>query len=208
MQDIEKKIVRAERVRIEDAELGMIVSEDIKNDTGGIIVASDSPLRSGHIEKLKQFGITSILVKKESASLGYGIFHGMKVVIADDTLFYRHMFAKMLYRVGMHVCEEVEKGNDCIRAALRHKPQLVVVELDLPDMSGANVISKLKKKLPKTKFIVVSTNRDRQSIRTAMLSGANDYLIKPVKWDLLKPHLFKLFNTINLNDMPDVRRAD
>ncbi len=75
-------------------------------------------------------------------------------------------------------------------------------------MSGANVISKLKKKLPAAKYIVVSMNRDKQSIRTAMLSGANDYLVKPVKWDLLKPHLFRLFSTIDLNSISDAKRVN
>jgi len=48
--------------------------------------------------------------------------------------------------------------------------------------------------MPQTKILAVSTDKEKAVIIEAFRAGANDFIVKPIKWDILKPRLLKLFS--------------
>lgn len=186
------KFVRSERISIDDAQPGMIVADDIKTDAGGIVLSADSIILRNNIDKLREQGIEYLFVVKKETPKEDNPLRGFKAVIVDDSLFFRHMMAKMLYYMGIYVCGDAENGEDGIKIALKFKPDLVIMDMHLPGIEGYDAIKKIKEKLPNVKFLAISTDKDRKTIVEAIRSGAGDYLVKPLKWDQIRPRIENL----------------
>lgn len=186
------KFVRSERISIDDAQPGMIVADDIKTDTGGIVLSADSIILRNNIDKLREQGIEYLYVVKKETPKEHNPLRGFKAVIVDDSLFFRHMMAKMLYYMGIYVCGDADSGEEGVKTALKFQPDLVIMDMHLPGINGNEAIKRIKEKLPKTKFIAISTDKDRKIIVDAIRSGAGDYLVKPLKWDQIRPRIENL----------------
>ena len=76
---------------------------------------------------------------------------------------------------------------------VRYKPDLVVVDINLPGMDGIQAVKKMKKKAPDSVFVSASVNKDKQTIVQAIKAGASDYLVKPVQWDQIENRIVALF---------------
>ncbi len=189
-----KPYVKSVRSRIEDIVPGMAVAEDIKNTAGGIIVAADTFLTRAHIDKLRDCGIDRLYIQTCDMNKEFDPLRNKRAVVVDDSLFFRHMFSKMLYRMGMFVCGEAPTAEDGLEAVSVYSPELVVMDIHLPKMDGRLAIKHIHKKMPQTKILAVSTDTEKATIIETFRAGANDYMVKPIKWDILKPRLLKLFS--------------
>ncbi len=106
------------------------------------------------------------------------------VLIEDDTAIL-HLIAKVVKDAGMEVvaaCEDAETG---IAAAVTHRPDLAVVDLMLPRVSGEEAISQIRQKSPDTKIIALTAVNLPARILNALKLGATGYLIKPFRADRL-----------------------
>ncbi len=104
------------------------------------------------------------------------------VLIEDDTAILK-LIAKVVKDVGMDVvaaCEDAESG---IAAAVAHKPDLAVVDLMLPKISGEEAIQQIRQKSPNTKIIALTAVDMPARIMNVLKLGAHGYLIKPFKAD-------------------------
>lgn len=100
-----------------------------------------------------------------------------KIVIIDDEVPIRRMLKIALASEGYNITE-APNGNDGLAAIARQQPDLVILDLGLPDMDGHDVLSELRQwsKIP---VIVLSVrNNDREKI-VALDTGAQDYVTKP-----------------------------
>ncbi|HPI78377.1 MAG TPA: response regulator [bacterium] len=188
-----KPYVKSVRSRIEDIVPGMAVAEDIKNTAGGIIVAADTFLTSSHIQKLKECGIDRLYIQTCDMNKEFDPLRNKRAVVVDDSLFFRHMFSKMLYRMGMFVCGESPTAEEGLEAVSVYSPELVVMDIHLPKMDGRLAIKQIHRKMPQTKILAVSTDKEKAVIIEAFRAGANDFIVKPIKWDILKPRIINLF---------------
>jgi DNA-binding NarL/FixJ family response regulator len=101
------------------------------------------------------------------------------LLIADDEAESRSLAASVLQKVGYHVIE-VDNGDDAIDIARFQLPRLVILEVNLPVLSGYEVCHQLKEEFPGLPIILVSGERTEPFDRVAgMLIGADDYLVKP-----------------------------
>jgi two-component system, chemotaxis family, chemotaxis protein CheY len=194
-QEDPKKFVRSMKIGIEKAVPGMVVSEAVKSPAGGAIIAADTILSETHISYLREMGVYNIYIELCDIPKECDPIRGKTVMVVDDSLFFRHMFAKMLFRMGMLVCGEFETAEEAIHKAVIYKPDLMVMDIHLPKMNGVMAINKMKPRLPDTKFLAVSGDKDRRVVAEALKAGASDYVVKPIKWDVLKPRILKLFES-------------
>ena len=106
------------------------------------------------------------------------------IVSIDDDL--REPFARLFGRAGFST-STVTSGEDALSTALRERPSLVVLDLELPDMTGYEVCYELRDQVgEELPIIFVSGDRTETSDRVAgLLIGADDYLAKPVDADEL-----------------------
>lgn len=198
MGDSEKKFIRSVKIRIDDAVPGMLLAEDIKNNAGGVVVAADSLLTKDSIRLLKKLDIFSIYIEKLETPKEANCLRGKTAIVFDCSLYFRHMFSKMLYKLGMFVVDDVESAKDFAASALRHKPDFLVVDINpSKDNEGLDVIKKLRGKLAGSKFLAVSADRNKQIVVDSIKAGADDFILKPVKWGDFKPRLHKLFEDKN-----------
>jgi len=102
-----------------------------------------------------------------------------KVVVIDDHPFMRQGIIAFLHNeYDLDIVGEADSGKAALDMAARLSPDIVLLDLNLPDMPGERVIKKLKKSYPLTKTIVFSNYSDSSHIQIAIKAGAFGYLVK------------------------------
>ena len=109
-----------------------------------------------------------------------------KVLIIEDNATDAAIVKDLLEKEGMKV-EVASSGKGGVEKAVSLKPDLIVLDLILPDISGFDVCAQLKEKavLKKTIVVVLSIKDDIEDITKAFHTGADDYIIKPPVPELL-----------------------
>lgn len=108
-------------------------------------------------------------------------FPGMspvRVVIADDHPAFRRGLSKLLARSGIEVVAEAANGLAAIKAAEETAPDVVVLDLNMPLLSGVDVIRHLVERAPASRVLVLSVSADEVDVTDAILAGAGGYVLK------------------------------
>jgi two-component system, NarL family, response regulator LiaR len=75
----------------------------------------------------------------------------------------------------------IRNGNEAMKEILAKRPDIVLLDLGLPDMSGIDCITKLKNKVPGVKFMVCTVHEEDENIFEALKAGAHGYIVKKSK---------------------------
>jgi DNA-binding NarL/FixJ family response regulator len=102
----------------------------------------------------------------------------LRVVIADDHPFYRQGLARLLSQSGVEVVGEAANGPDAIELVERTAPDVAVVDLNMPGMSGVEVTRRLNERMPASRVLVVSVSAQEEDVTQAILAGASGYVLK------------------------------
>lgn len=102
----------------------------------------------------------------------------LRVVIADDHPLFRHGLAKVLARFGIEVVGEAANGWGAIKAVEETAPDVVVLDLNMPVLSGVEVIRCLVERVPTSRVLVLSVSADESDVTDAILAGAGGYVLK------------------------------
>jgi DNA-binding NarL/FixJ family response regulator len=102
----------------------------------------------------------------------------LRVVIADDHPFYRDGLAKLLAANGIDVVAQVANGEAAIRAVAADPPDVVVMDLNMPGMSGLDATRALTAQAPHTRVLVLSVSAQEADVTEAILAGASGYVLK------------------------------
>ncbi len=115
-----------------------------------------------------------------------------KVLIVDD-----HSLARQAIRMALRFCRsgpleivgEAADGATAIELARRLAPNIITVDIGLPDMSGLEVARRLKREVPQAKVVMVTIHEERQYREEAVKAGAAFYVTKGHLIDELPPCL-------------------
>lgn len=102
----------------------------------------------------------------------------MKVVVVDDHPVFRSGLRTLLGDLDVEVVAEASDGADGVAAVLRHRPDLVLMDLQMPGMSGIEATRRLTAEWPQVKVLVLTMVDDDQGIHAALKAGALGYLLK------------------------------
>jgi response regulator RpfG family c-di-GMP phosphodiesterase/serine/threonine protein kinase len=104
-----------------------------------------------------------------------------KVLIVDDELAIRYIARQILEAHGF-ACSEAVDGVSAIEAFSRDEPDLILLDIQLPGITGYEVCQTLRKRFPQRQFkiIIVSGQGDRNDLAEALDRGADDYIVKPL----------------------------
>jgi DNA-binding NarL/FixJ family response regulator len=102
----------------------------------------------------------------------------LRVVIADDHPAYRAALARVLRENGLDVVAEVSNGESAIRAALETEPDVVVMDLSMPGLSGSDATRRLSDEAPATRVLVLSVSAQAEDVSEAIQAGAHGYVLK------------------------------
>ncbi|MHB8156470.1 MAG: response regulator [Desulfocucumaceae bacterium] len=103
----------------------------------------------------------------------------MRVLIADDSLFVRSCLRKIFEDAGHEVVGEAENGQRAIDLYAETKPDVVTMDITMPEISGLEAIKSIKTTDPSAKIIVVSAMGLDPVIKEAFSYGANGFITKP-----------------------------
>jgi pilus assembly protein CpaE len=108
------------------------------------------------------------------------------VIIVDDIAETRENIRKLLqFDPSVEVVGVARTGAEGIRVATETKPDVVLMDINMPDMDGIAATEKIRAKLPATQIVILSVQSDSNYMRRAMLAGARDFLTKPPDVDEL-----------------------
>ncbi len=112
------------------------------------------------------------------------------LIIEDEKLLARNI-GRYLERFNFNV-EITENGNEALNQLVISPPDLVLLDLKLPDMNGLEILSRIRKFEPSMKVIMMTAFGDVETAVTAMKEGASDFLTKPLKLTKLKELLDRI----------------
>jgi DNA-binding NarL/FixJ family response regulator len=103
----------------------------------------------------------------------------IRVLIVDDHDVVRDGVRTLLTRrPGLEVCGEANCGAEALRKAQELKPDIVVVDLGMPDISGVDVTRQIRKIYPNIEVVVLTMYESHQFVRETMSAGARGYVLK------------------------------
>jgi DNA-binding NarL/FixJ family response regulator len=102
----------------------------------------------------------------------------LRVVVADDHPFYREGLARLLRQSGVDVVAEVPNGEAAVQAARDHHPDVVVMDLNMPGLSGSEATRRLADESPDTHVLVLTVSAQEEDVTDAVLAGARGYVLK------------------------------
>jgi DNA-binding NarL/FixJ family response regulator len=101
-----------------------------------------------------------------------------RVVIVDDHDLFRRGLRELLEEQGIRVVGEAGDGDEAVRLVAHAVPDVVVMDLNLPRLSGVEATRRLGAVAPLTKVLVLTISADEATVMEAIMSGAIGYLVK------------------------------
>ena len=110
----------------------------------------------------------------------------VRVIIVDDISETRESIRRMLqFDTLIEVVGSARTGREAIELSQQHRPDVIIMDINMPDMDGIVATQEIKKKLPFIQVVILSVQSDPSYMRRAMLAGARDFLTKPPMIDEL-----------------------
>jgi DNA-binding NarL/FixJ family response regulator len=119
--------------------------------------------------------------------------HKIRVMLVDDHPIVRIGLAALIGTLpGMETVAQAGSGQEAIQLHREHNPDVTLMDLRLPDLSGVEVIRHVQASSPQSRFIVLTTYEGDEDIHQALQAGARGYIIKGLPHDLLADAIRKV----------------
>jgi DNA-binding NarL/FixJ family response regulator len=102
----------------------------------------------------------------------------VRVMVVDDHPMWREGVSRDLAAAGYTVVASVGEGRQAVRIAAAARPDVVVLDLQLPDVSGVEVINGLREALGEVRILMLSASGEQRDVLDAVKAGATGYLLK------------------------------
>ncbi len=107
------------------------------------------------------------------------------LLICDDAMFMRAAIKKTVEEAGHSVVAEAGTGVECIEEYKTWKPDMILMDITMPDMDGIEATKRIIAEDPNAKIIMVSALGQMEMVVRAITAGAKDFIVKPVDNDKL-----------------------
>ena len=102
-----------------------------------------------------------------------------KVLIVDDAVFMRTVLRKMLEEDGYDIVAEAGNGLEAIKQAKEHQPDVITLDITMPEMDGVTALPEILKVAPEARVIMCSAMGQQPMVVDAIKAGARDFIVKP-----------------------------
>ncbi|MBD8497072.1 MULTISPECIES: response regulator [Paenibacillus] len=106
-----------------------------------------------------------------------------RILIVDDAAFMRMMIRDILTKNGYDVVGEAADGAQAIEKYKEHKPDLITMDITMPEMDGITALKEIRKMDPSAKVIMCSAMGQQAMVIDAIQAGAKDFIVKPFQAD-------------------------
>ncbi len=104
-----------------------------------------------------------------------------KVLVVDDAIFMRQALKLILEKNGFTVVGEAENGRIAIQKYKELTPDLVTMDITMPEVDGIEAVKAIKEINPGSKIVMISALGQESHIREAIMVGASGFIVKPFK---------------------------
>ena len=101
------------------------------------------------------------------------------VLVCDDAIFMRTMISDILQQSGFEVVGEAETGVEAVAQYRKLKPDLVTMDIVMPDMGGIDAVREITKFDPNARILMCSAMGQQARVVEAIQAGAKDFVVKP-----------------------------
>jgi two-component system, chemotaxis family, chemotaxis protein CheY len=101
------------------------------------------------------------------------------VLICDDAIFMRTMIGDILKQAGFDVVGEAQTGVEAVEQYRELKPNLVTMDIVMPDMGGIDAVREIVKEDPGARILMCSAMGQQALVIEAIQAGARDFVVKP-----------------------------
>lgn len=104
---------------------------------------------------------------------------GKRILVCDDAAFMRMMIKDILTKNGYEVVGEAENGNVAVERYNELKPDLVLMDITMPEMDGIEALKQIMANDPSAKVIMCSAMGQQAMVIDSIKAGAKDFIVKP-----------------------------
>ena len=106
----------------------------------------------------------------------------LKILLADDQSLFAESLKTFLnnYAKDMSVAGIARNGTEAVAMAISLKPDIILMDIRMPEMDGVEAVRQIKPQLPEIKIIMLSTYKEDALVRSAIMAGASGYLLKDI----------------------------
>jgi two-component system chemotaxis response regulator CheY len=102
-----------------------------------------------------------------------------RILIVDDAKFMRMTLSNILIKANHEVVGEAENGVQAIELFVKEKPDLVTLDITMPEKNGIEALKEIKQEYPQAKIIMCSALGQQKMVVEAIEAGAKDFIVKP-----------------------------
>jgi len=124
----------------------------------------------------------------------------LKVLVVDDSLIIRKKVTKLVEKLGHEVLYGPKNGQDAIDSYNSNKPDLVTMDITMPDMDGIEAVKHIIENDANAKIIMVTSHGQEDMVIKSIQVGAVGYMLKPVTEDKLAAAIGEVFVEYEIED--------
>ena len=117
----------------------------------------------------------------------------LKILIADDSKTIRKIMRLQLEEMGHEVIAEANNGHEAVEMYFKHSPDLITMDMQMPDMNGLEAVTTIKKVDKKVKIIMITAHGQKDLVMGSIKQGVSDYVLKPITTEKLESSIKKIF---------------
>ncbi len=119
----------------------------------------------------------------------------IQILLVDDHSITREgLYALLEKKPNFTVIKQAENGRAAVKLARQHKPDVIVMDINMPDLNGIDATRQILAELPDVKIIALSMYSDRSYIKGMLQAGASGYLLKNCAFDELAKAIETVYN--------------
>ena len=106
-----------------------------------------------------------------------------KVLIVDDASIMRKLIRKSFEKCGYTEIEEAHDGEDALRKVRAFLPNIITMDVGMPDCNGIDIIEKIRQISPNSKILMVTGDGKAKTVIDSVNAGASQFIVKPFSFE-------------------------
>lgn len=116
----------------------------------------------------------------------------LKVIIADDSIITVKKLLVLMEGLGHQVVATASTGREAIEAYRQHRPDLMTMDISMPDMDGMEATAAIVAEFPAARIMMVTSHGQERMVIDSLDAGAKGYVLKPVRIEKLSDMIAKI----------------
>ncbi|WP_040475677.1 response regulator [Paramagnetospirillum caucaseum] len=116
----------------------------------------------------------------------------LKVIIADDSIITVKKLLVLMEGLGHQVIATASTGRQAIEAYRQHRPDLMTMDISMPDMDGMEATAAIVAEFPEARIMMVTSHGQERMVIDSLDAGAKGYVLKPVRIEKLSDMIAKV----------------